>query len=69
MESTYYVRRDKSGKGVCCNTNELVTTMSTPRRIDALKIAAEGAIINSGCCYYVYKNNIKIGQFYVTEED
>ena len=69
MESTYYVRRDKSGKGVCCNTNELVTTMSTPRRIDALKIAAETAIINSGCCYYVYKNDIEVAMFYVKEED
>lgn len=69
MRETYYVRRDKSGKGMCCDADKLITTFSTPRKLDALKIAAESAIINSGCCYYVYENNIKVGQFYVTKED
>lgn len=69
MKDTYYVRRDESGKGICCNINKLVTTISTPRKLDALKIAAENAIINAGCCYYVYKNNTEIAQFYVKEEN
>lgn len=69
MKDTYYVRRDESGKGICYNVNKLVTTMSTPRKTDALKIAVENAIINSGCCYYVYRNNTEIAKFYVKDED
>lgn len=67
--TTYYVRRDESGKGICYNIDKLITTISTPRKIDALKIAAETAIINAGCCYYVYEDSDEIAMFYVKEED
>ena len=69
MNDIYYVRRDESGKGICCNVDRLVTTISTPKKLDALKIAAENAIVNSGCCYYVYRSNTEIAKFYVKEED
>ena len=69
MKERYYVRRDESGKGICYNVNRLVTTISTPRKLDALNIAAENAIMNSGCCYYVYKGSNEIAHFYVKEEN
>lgn len=68
MKDIYYVRRSEDGKATH-NMNRLVTKMSTPRKIDALKSAAECSISNPGYHYYVYKENTQIAKFYVEEEN
>ena len=67
MNTTYYVRRSKNGRATR-NLDKLITIMSTPRKIDALTTAAECAIVNSGCHYYVYRGDTKIAKFYVKKE-
>jgi hypothetical protein len=64
MEDTYYVWRGMFGE-------MLSIRMSTPRKIDALKNAAESAILNPGFTYVVFKNESdnEIAKFYVREED
>lgn len=65
---TYYVRRSENGKATH-NLDKLVIRMSTPRKLDALKNAADSAIIHPGYYYYVYNGNTQIAQFYVEEEN
>ena len=62
MKETYYVRRGVYGQ-------ILSTRMSTPKRMDALKNAAESAILNPGFIYYVYNRDEQIAKFFVKEED
>lgn len=62
MEDIYYVRRGVFGE-------ILSTRMSTPRKIDALRNAAESAIMNPGFTYKVYKGDTEIAKFFVKEED
>ena len=64
MKDTYYVWRGVLG-------TILSMRMSTPRRMDALKSAADSAIANPGFTYVVYKNESdnEIAKFYVKEED
>lgn len=64
----YYVRRSEDGQSTH-NMDKLITKISTPRRIDALKSAAECAIANPGYYYYVYKEGTQIAKFYVEEEN
>lgn len=68
MKDTYYVRRSYNGQATH-NLGRLYTVMSSPRRLDVLKTAAECAIINPGFHYYAYKNNTQIAKFYVEEEN
>ena len=67
MNTVYYVRRSENGRATR-NLDKLITTMSTPRKIDALRTAAECAIVNSGYHYYVYREDTKIAKFYVKKE-
>ena len=64
MKDIYYVWRGVAGE-------ILSMRMSTPKRIDALKNAADSAIANPGFTYVVYKNESdnEIAKFYVKEED
>ncbi len=62
MKETYYVRRGVYGQ-------ILSIRMSTPKRMDALKNAAESAILNPGFTYYVYNGDEQIAEFFVKEED
>ena len=64
--NTYYVRRTVLP---LLMSVELITKMSTPRKQDALKSAANSAILNPGYRYYVYENNEQIASFYVKKED
>jgi len=66
--TTYYVRRSETGQATH-NLDKLITRMSTPRKLDALKSAADSAINNPGCCYYVYNGGTQIAKFYVEEEN
>lgn len=68
MKDTYYVRRSIDGQATH-NLGKLCTTLSTPRKIDSLKTAAECSILNPGFHYYVYKDGIEIAKFYVEEEE
>ena len=62
MKETYYVRRGVAGE-------ILSTRMSTPKRMDALRNAAESAILNPGFTYIVCKGDSEIAKFFVKEED
>ena len=62
MRETYYVRRGVAGE-------ILSTRMSTPKRMDALKSAADSAILNPGFTYTVCKGDVEIAKFYVKEEN
>lgn len=62
MKDTYYVRRGVAG-------TVLSIRMSTPRREDALKNAADGAIMNPGFTYTVCKGETEIAKFFVKEEE
>lgn len=64
MENTYFIWRGVAGE-------LLSIRMSTPKRMDALKSAAESAILNPGFTYVVCKNESdnEIAKFYVKEED
>ena len=54
-KSRYSVRRSDQKPS---KTVFMFTTMVTPRKIDALKTAANSAIVNPGFYYYVYKDEI-----------
>ena len=61
MKDTYYVRR---GVG-----NEILSTrMSTPDKMEALRSAADSAILNPGFFYDVYYKDEQIAKFYVKDE-
>ena len=67
--TTYYVRRSETGQATH-NLDKLVTRMSTPKRLDALKSAADSAIAHPGLYYYVYNDrNVRLAKFHVEVED
>jgi hypothetical protein len=74
MEDTYYVRRSENDDvtrfdtTIVQNLSKFVTRLSTPDRANALKSAAESAILNPGYVYIVYKNNCMIAKFIVVKE-
>ena len=64
----YYVRRSDFHRP-SSEINHLTTRMSTCRKMDALRNAADSAIVHPGYYYYVYSGNTQIAQFYVEEEN
>lgn len=70
---TYYVRQStkpvKDREFYYAKQDDIVTKISTPKRLDALKSAADSAILHPGNYYYVYNGNEIIAKFYVKDEE
>lgn len=74
MKDTYYVRRSENDNvttfdtTIVQNLSKFITRLSTPNKTDALKSAAESAILNPGYVYIVYRNDHMIAKFLVAKE-
>ena len=68
MKETYYVRRSEFHRP-SLDINNLITRMSTPKKMDAFKNASDSAINHPGYHYYVFKGEQMLGWFYTEEEN